>query len=983
MIAADHDAEESLRLHFERDELSGLPLIGEAPAVLELTLNFLPLPHSVVEFGCGKKASLILDLLARHGVPVHGLQRGLILEGDLSPDALEEQDHHARPRSLHVANPLYRRASLDDEPLRRMMEDEGFGIDDEQSIIRAGDFELHHVETVGFAIARSHVYSIVTFWDPDEDQTADLVIDPTLDRERMFPVAETRDYLHGPEALVFSAPMLGRFRLDPEHLTDRQGREVDAWISGPGPVDQRLRGLDVARHAELVRKLTGAPAGSIGDPETWSYANNIRPSGDRNHDDLQTEDTGVGEGLRALMRRLRNERPAASGPELEESRRGLHDRAIEMEVRRRMTRDAVWSGKKLEPLARLAAVVSSHLSLKDLANSIREGRELPLDPANPDHLKRMRGAAVRLRQRIERLALASTDEAGTINASALTLPFMRAAAETIAQMNRAGMTVFIDRVGNLHGLHFPAGPQEPPGKRQRPPGEFCVDAICHASHIDTVSDAGKHDGRLGVVAGIEIAQTVHDLKSYFEVAFPRHPGRGNLMVTAFIGEEMTYSGEGVVMPGSSAVAGHAPVESVHRMTNAAGERFIDGLLEMLRYLEERRRNGDIHFENRFPADGDSGEWIDACPRPGEFFTPHTYERHIEQGPELNRGGVPLVLVDRVMGIRQEDVSIHGRFAGDAALEFGLRLRELVLQPDYRQIRVTVGIVKTTETGSERQPASAWRCQLRGRENHAGSTPTRDRRDPVVAAARLAREFRRRAGRTNPVAGDLEVRPGTNRNVIPGTVALTLGTDDDLTQADQEHLRKRLTDFISLTLGRDVDGGGEGVVLDELRRVRTVRNPGQARLSIDVRGPRRSLLRRFRSEIRDLRDRLSDEFGVELSRETVQHFEPQSLAESGQVLQLERSYGGSHSPTETEMASDLLRGTLIQLAVTADFQRSIRPPEAGLRAMALERVPEPWCQRLPGFESGALHDTCNIARSTARESDETSEAATPTDGAQHG
>lgn len=748
----DREGRETLRLAFQRDEPSGLPLLGEAGALLELTLNFLPLPHSVVEFGCGKKASLILDLLGRHGVPVHGLKRGLILESDLSPEVLKQRDHVERPHALHVANPLHRRASLDDDSLRRMIRDEGFSIDTERALIRAGDFELLHVETVQFVVARSHIYPIIAFWDPESDETVDRVIDPTLDRERMFPVPEMRDYLHGPEALLFSAPMLGRFRLDPEYLTARQHRKIEELIPGTDSLEKRLTALDHSHHAALVRDLTGAAAGSIGDPQTWSYANNIRPSGDRAHDDVQKRDTGLGETLRAGMLQLRRDRPTALAREIDASRERLLRTAVEMEIRRRMARDAVWSGRKLEPLARLAGVVSSHLSLQRLAHAIRRGDALPLDPASPDDLRSMRGVAVRLRQRIERLALASTDRNGKIHAGALTPLFLEAACEMIAQMNRAGLTVFIDQVGNLHGLRIPSDQADPTGTRHPSPADLCVDAICLASHLDTASDAGKHDGRLGVMAGIEIARIARDLDTCFGSTFPGDCARGILMVTAFMGGGMTGSGDGVAMPGNAAVAGHAPVEAIHRMTHAAGEPFLEGLLGMLRFLETRRQQGRIHFANRFPDNGDPEAWIAACPKPHDFFTPHTYERHIEQGPGLNRAGVPLVLVDRAVG----------------------------------------------------------------------------------------------------------------------------------------------------------------------------------------------------------------EFDAKTSRETRRDFEGRALDGSGQVLQLERGYGDSHNPNGAEKTADLLRGTLIQLRVTADFQLSRRPLQSTLYQMAWERVPEAWRRRWRAFDSRPLHDSGNVA-----------------------
>ena len=64
-------------------------------------------------------------------------------------------------------------------------------------------------------------------------------------------------------------------------------------------------------------------------------------------------------------------------------------------------------------------------------------------------------------------------------------------------METAGMTVRVDAAGNLIGRY--AGAEE-----------LGQAALATGSHIDTVPVGGKYDGCLGVIAGIELVQTLKD-----------------------------------------------------------------------------------------------------------------------------------------------------------------------------------------------------------------------------------------------------------------------------------------------------------------------------------------------------------------------------------------------------------------------------------------------------------------------------------------
>lgn len=94
-------------------------------------------------------------------------------------------------------------------------------------------------------------------------------------------------------------------------------------------------------------------------------------------------------------------------------------------------------------------------------------------------------------------------------------------------MKEAGMTVTTDAVGNIIGT-FGEG----------------TETIMLGSHIDTVPEGGKYDGALGVLAAIEIVQTIHEQ----QLALSK-----KIQVVAFKDEEGTRFGFGLI--GSRAMAG--------------------------------------------------------------------------------------------------------------------------------------------------------------------------------------------------------------------------------------------------------------------------------------------------------------------------------------------------------------------------------------------------------------------------------------------
>ncbi|OUC16436.1 MAG: Zn-dependent hydrolase [Alkalinema sp. CACIAM 70d] len=127
--------------------------------------------------------------------------------------------------------------------------------------------------------------------------------------------------------------------------------------------------------------------------------------------------------------------------------------------------------------------------------------------------------ADRLIERLDELATIGQLETGGVCRIAFSETDVQARQWVWQRMVDAGMTVRVDAAGNLIGRY--AGTQEE------------LPALATGSHIDTVPVAGKFDGCLGVLAGLEVVQTLHDNQLRL-----RHP----IEVIVFTDEERSVIG---------------------------------------------------------------------------------------------------------------------------------------------------------------------------------------------------------------------------------------------------------------------------------------------------------------------------------------------------------------------------------------------------------------------------------------------------------
>jgi allantoate deiminase len=184
-----------------------------------------------------------------------------------------------------------------------------------------------------------------------------------------------------------------------------------------------------------------------------------------------------------------------------------------------------------------------------------------------------------------------------------------------AWMREAGMVVRRDNIGNLRGRYEGATPGAP--------------TLLVGSHLDSVRDAGKYDGPLGVVVAIAAVQRLHD-------ADKRQPFA--IEVLAFADEEGLRFGSTYL--GSRAVAGTFDRADLDRADDS-GATIADAI---------RAFGGD-------PARLDEDRW-----RGGRLLG--YCEVHIEQGPVLEARDLPVGIVSAISGQNRFELVFKGE-AGHA------------------------------------------------------------------------------------------------------------------------------------------------------------------------------------------------------------------------------------------------------------------------------------------------------------------------------
>lgn len=167
------------------------------------------------------------------------------------------------------------------------------------------------------------------------------------------------------------------------------------------------------------------------------------------------------------------------------------------------------------------------------------------------------------------------------------------------QMIEAGLEVHIDQLGNMIGVRK--------GKTDGNP-------IAFGSHLDTVYSGGRYDGALGVLAGLELIQTLNDTNTVTEkpLALVNFTNEEGVRFAPDMMGSNVYAGLSDLSEILSAPAYDNPNENIGSCLHAIGY------------------NGDM--------------------TPGAIPFDAFYELHIEQGPVLELEQIDIGVVEQVQGI---------------------------------------------------------------------------------------------------------------------------------------------------------------------------------------------------------------------------------------------------------------------------------------------------------------------------------------------
>lgn len=284
----------------------------------------------------------------------------------------------------------------------------------------------------------------------------------------------------------------------------------------------------------------------------------------------------------------------------------------------------------------------------------------------------------RLMSELDRLAGFSDTEAPAVTRVVYTEADMRARAFLKSLCQDAGLVIREDSLGNLFARWEGAEPNLP--------------AVGTGSHIDAIPHSGRYDGTVGVLGGLEALRALH--------AGGYRPRR-SLELVLFTSEEPTRFGLGCL--GSRALSGASRPEALSAL-----------------------RDGDALSLNQIrEAAGFAGE-LASVKLPAGYYSAFL-ELHIEQGPLLERAGIPIGIVTAI--------------AAPAAL----------------------------------------RVELEGTGGHAGAVLMPERHDALCAAAELILAVEQAAlttGSADTVAttGTCQVHPGAV-NGIPSKVVLQIDIRD--------------------------------------------------------------------------------------------------------------------------------------------------------------------------------------------------------------
>jgi len=216
----------------------------------------------------------------------------------------------------------------------------------------------------------------------------------------------------------------------------------------------------------------------------------------------------------------------------------------------------------------------------------------------------------RLNSEIETLAAISDAEPPAVTRIVFTPTDLKARAWVISRCEEAGLAVRQDAIGNIFARWNGADPTAP--------------AVGTGSHIDAIPNAGKYDGVVGVLGGLEAIRALQ--QSGFRP-------KNSIELLVFATEEPTRFGIGCL-----------------------GSRLLSGTLSADAAAQLKDNNGESVNEVRQKA-GFRGSLQDVK-LPSGYYKAFV-ELHIEQGPLLERSQTSLGIVKSIAAPASLRIAVEG------------------------------------------------------------------------------------------------------------------------------------------------------------------------------------------------------------------------------------------------------------------------------------------------------------------------------------
>jgi ureidoglycolate amidohydrolase len=218
--------------------------------------------------------------------------------------------------------------------------------------------------------------------------------------------------------------------------------------------------------------------------------------------------------------------------------------------------------------------------------------------------------SAQLSREIDELAAISDAEPPAVTRIVFTPTDLKARAWLRSRCEAAGLAVRVDPIGNTFARWQGSEPNAP--------------VVGTGSHIDAIPNAGKYDGVVGVLGGLEAIRALQ--RDGFRP-------RNSIELLLLTSEEPTRFGVGCI--GSRMLAGGFSAEAARKLKDSEGAS-----------VDEVRRKAGMsgELEQVALAEGYYKAWV---------------ELHIEQGPLLERDRVPLGIVTKIAAPASARITIEG------------------------------------------------------------------------------------------------------------------------------------------------------------------------------------------------------------------------------------------------------------------------------------------------------------------------------------